>query len=175
MNPTQKDILDRRSIRKYKADPIPDELIQAVVEAGLWAPTARNEQEIRIVMVRDPALREQFRADFTAAGGRTIRPLPFDYESPVFFFLYGPKDFPYTEMDTGIVAENMCVAAQSLGLGTVMIGCIRDFMRSPAAAPWREKLGIGDGDIFTLGLCLGWADGEAKAPARKDGRYCELK
>ena len=88
MNATQKDILERRSIRKYKTDPVPEDLIQAVVEAGLWAPTARNEQEIKIVCVRDPALRRQFREDFTAAGGRTIRPLPFDYESPVFFFLF---------------------------------------------------------------------------------------
>lgn len=175
MNSTQKDILERRSIRKYKPDPVPEELVQAVVDAGLWAPTARNEQEIKIVCLRDPALRKQFREDFTAAGGRTIRPLPFDYEAPVFFFLFGPKDFPYTEMDSGIVAENMCLAAQSLGLGTVMIGCIRDFMRSPSAAPWRDKLGIDDGEIFTLGLCLGWAEGEAKAPARKENRYTELK
>ena len=175
MTTTQKDILERRSVRKYKPDPVPEELVQAVVEAGLWAPTARNEQEIKIVRVNDPALRKQFREDFTAAGGRTIRPLPFDYESPEFFFLFGPRDFPYTEMDTGIVAENMCLAAQSLGLGTVMIGCIRDFMRSEAAAPWRERLGIGDGDIFTLGLCLGYADGESKAPARKEDRYCILK
>lgn len=175
MTPSQKDILARRSIRKYKADPVPEDLVQAVVEAGLWAPTARNEQEIKIVRVNDPALRKQFREDFLAAGGRTARPLPFDYESPEFFFLFGPKAFPYTEMDTGIVAENMCLAAQSLGLGTVMIGCIRDFMRSEAAAPWRARLGIGEEDIFTLGLCLGWPDGEAKAPARKDGRYAELK
>ena len=173
MNPTQKDILERRSIRKYKSDPVPEELIQAVVDAGLWGPTARNEQEIRIVCLRDPALRKQLREDFTAAGGRTARPLPFDYEAPVFFFLFGPKAFPYTEMDTGIVAENMCLAAQSLGLGTVMIGCIRDFMRSEAGAPWRERLGIGEEDIFTLGLCLGYADGEMKAPARKEGRYCK--
>ena len=94
MNPTQKDILDRRSIRKYKTDPVPEELVQAVVDAGLWAPTARNEQEIKIVCLRDPALRKQLREDFTASGGRTARPLPFDYESPVFFFLYGPKDVP---------------------------------------------------------------------------------
>ena len=175
MTSTQKDILERRSIRKYKADPVSDELIRAVVDAGLWGPTARNEQEIKIVCLRDPALRKQLREDFTAAGGRTVRPMPFDYEAPVFFFLFGPKDFPYTEMDTGIVAENMCLAAQSLGLGTVMIGCIRDFMRSEAGKPWRERLGIGDGDIFTLGLCLGWPDGEAKAPARKEGRYGEVR
>ena len=174
MNPTQKDILERRSIRKYKTDPVPEELVQAVADAGLWAPTARNEQEIRIVCLRDPALRQQLREDFTASGGRTIRPLPFDYEAPVFFFLYGPKDFPYTEMDSGIVAENMCLAAQSLGLGTVMIGCIRDFRRSPAAETWRQRLGIGGDMLFTLGLCLGYPDGEAKAPDRKPGRYTVL-
>lgn len=173
MTTTQNDILERRSIRKYKPDPVPEELVKQVVEAGLWGPTARNEQEIKIVRLNDPALRAQLRADFSAAGGRTARPLPFDYESPEFFFLFGPKDFPYTEMDTGIVAENMCLAAQTLGLGTVMIGCIRDFMRSEAGKPWREKLGINDTELFTLGLCLGWPDGEAKAPSRKDGRYWE--
>ena len=67
MTTTQKDILERRSIRKYKPDPVPEELVKQVVEAGLWGPTARNEQEIKIVRLNDPALRAQLRADFSAA------------------------------------------------------------------------------------------------------------
>ena len=39
--------------------------------------------------------------------------------------------------------------------GTVIIGCIRDFMRSEAGAPWRERIGMTEQDLFTVGLCIG--------------------
>ena len=169
MNETMKAILERRSTRHYTSEPVSKEDLEQILEAGLWAPTARNEQEIKLAVMSDPAERQAFREAFAAKDGRP-RFANFDYGCPVFLFLYGDKDFPYTEMDSGIVAENMCLAAQSLGLGAVMIGCIRDFMRSPAGAPWREKLSIGEGEIFTLGLCIGHIERPTQKQERKAGR-----
>ena len=120
-------------------------------------------------VAKDPAWRARFRAAFAEKDGRPNFS-NFDFESPVFLFLYGEKDFPYIEMDSGIAAENMAIAAESLGLGTCMIGCIRDFLRSEAGAPWRKDLGIGEEDIFTVGLCIGHIERPTKKQERKEGR-----
>ncbi len=173
MNETMKAILERRSTRHYTAEPVSKEDLEQILEAGLWAPTARNEQEIKIAVMTDPAERKAFREAFAAKDGRP-RFANFDYGSPVFLFLYGDKDFPYTEMDSGIVVENMAIAAESLGLGTVIIGCIRDFMRSEAGQPWREKIGMTQQDLFTVGLCIGHIEKPTQKQERKEGRVVFL-
>ena len=169
MNETMNAILERRSTRSYMDKPVPEEALQTILDAALWAPTARNEQEIRITVMTDPAERAAFRKDIVEKTG-SARFANFDYGSPVFLFLYGDKDFPYTELDSGIAAENACLAAQSLGLGSLMIGCIRDFMRSEDGKPWRERIGMKENDLFTLGVCIGYIDKPTKKQPRKEGR-----
>ena len=169
MNETMNALLERRSTRHYTAEPVSEEALQQILEAGLWAPTARNRQEVKIAVARDPEWRARFRAAFAETDGRPNFS-NFDFGCPVFLFLYGEKDFPYIEMDSGIAAENMAIAAQSLGLGTVIIGCIRDFLRSEAGAPWRKDIGITEEDIFTVGLCIGHIERPTKKQERIEGR-----
>lgn len=173
MNETMRALLERRSTRHYTDEPVSDEALGQILEAGLWAPTARNKQEVKIAVMRDLAERAAFRAAFEAADGRE-RFKNFDYGCPVFLFLYGEKDFPYTEMDSGIVVENMAIAAESLGLGTVIIGCIRDFMRSEAGAPWRARIGMTEDDLFAIGLCIGHIERPTKKQERQEGRVLYL-
>ena len=65
------DILDiitsRQSIRKYTDEPIPDEMIDKIVEAARWAPSGENEQPWRLVLVRDPETRKKI-GDFCKVG-----------------------------------------------------------------------------------------------------------
>ena len=169
MNETMEALLERRSTRHYTSEDVAEEQLAQILEAGLWAPTARNRQEVKITVARDPAWRARFRAAFAEADGRPNF-ANFDFDCPVFLFLYGEKDFPYTEMDSGIAVENMAIAAQSLGLGTVIIGCIRDFLRSEAGAPWRADLGMTEDDLFTVGLCIGHIERPTKKQERREGR-----
>ena len=169
MKDTVQSIMERRSTRHYTEEPVTDEELKTIIDAGLWAPTARNRQEVKITAVTDPAFRAAFREDFEKNDSRP-RFKGFDFGAPVFLFLYGDRDVPYTEMDSGIAAENMALAAESLGLGTVIIGCIRDFVRSEAGKPWREKLGMEENDLFTCGLCIGHIAEPTKPQERKEGR-----
>ena len=169
-NETLKVIRARRSTRSYLGDKISDEELGAILEAGLWAPTARNEQEISVAVVRGGEVMAAFKEDFRKNNQRGARFDNFDYSAPVFLFLYGPRDFPYTEMDSGIVEENMALAAESIGLGSVLIGCIRDFMRSDAAQSWRERFGMTQDDIFTVGVAIGRKAKETAERPRKENR-----
>ncbi len=165
MNETMKSILSRRSTRSYLPEQITDEQRDAIIDAGRWAPTARNEQEIYIACVQDKALIDALAADFS--GGK---PGPgFHYGAPTVFLLSGPADFPYTQMDSGITVENMALAAESLGLGTVIIGCIRDFMNGEKGAAWKQRFGIGD-KVFTIALAVGGIDKPTPARDREPGR-----
>lgn len=166
MNETMKTILSRRSTRSYLPGQITDEQRDIIIEAGRWAPTARNEQEIYTVCVQDKALIDALVSDFSAG-----RPgAPFNYGAPTLFLLFGPADFPYTQMDSGITVENMALAAESLGLGTVIIGMIRDFMNSEKGRPWKDRFGMGDDKVFTIALAVGGIDKPTPARDREPGR-----
>ena len=54
-------IKNRRSVRKYKAEPIPDELIEKILEAGRWAPTGGNLQPWKFIIVKDPKILDMIR------------------------------------------------------------------------------------------------------------------
>ncbi|MDD6188887.1 MAG: nitroreductase family protein [Clostridiales bacterium] len=171
-------IMSRRSIRKYKPDQITEEQLAAILDAFTWAPTARNEQEVRAIVIQDAELLKSFSADFraydAANGGRALNSFYFD--APTLILLCGPADFPFTAIDSGIAVENMAIAAESLGLGTVVLGCIRLFMADAASAEWRAKFGFKDGEIFTIGLAVGTPDCEnPKGAPRKDGKIVFIK
>ena len=171
-------IMDRRSIRKYKPEQLTEEQLGIILDAFTWAPTARNEQEVRAIVIQDAAMLEAFAADFeayaAATGGRVIK--NFYFNAPTLILFCGDAEFPYTGIDSGIAAENMAIAAEGIGLGTVILGCIRQFMADEASAQWRAKFGIKDSEIFTIGLAVGTPDCEnPKGAARKDGKIVFVK
>ncbi len=169
-------ILDRRSHRKYKPEQISEEQLNAVLKAFDWAPTARNAQELRAIVIQDAAVLSAFAADFEAfceqQEGRMFK--NFYYSAPTFVILVGPKSFPFTMIDSGIAVENMAIAAEGIGLGSVIIGCLREYLAADASAAWRERFGITDEETFTIGIVLGLPDSEPAAPARNEGKIVRL-
>ena len=170
-------ILDRRSVRQYRPDPISEEQYEAVMQAFDWAPTARNEQEIRAIVVRDGELLQAFARDFEAYGAKEGRVFKnFYFSAPMFIFLVGPRDFPFTAIDAGITAENMAIAAQSVGLGSLIIGCLRLYLQDEASAEWRKRFGIRDDEMFTVGVALGTpANRDQPKPKRKPGKITVIE
>lgn len=166
-------IMDRRSIRKYKPEQLTDEQLGIILDAYDWAPTARNAQEVRAIVIRSAQLLSAFAADFeayaAATGGKLFK--NFYFGAPVLILLCGDKEFPYTPIDSGIAAASMAIAADSIGLGSVILGCIRQYMADEASAGWREKFGIRDDEMFTIALAVGTPDCEIpKGAARREGK-----
>lgn len=112
----------RCSIRKYKPDPVPEELLNEVLQAGRLAPTAKNLQPFHFIVVR-----ESVRLDELAKA----YPAPFLREAPVVIVVCteasaawtrGRHDGKnYAEVDTAIAVDHMTLAAADLGLGTCWI------------------------------------------------------
>lgn len=123
----------RRSVRRMKTAPLPPGALEAIIEAGRLAPSWANTQCWRLVVVDDPAVKEKLADLLTATPNRALEALR---AAPVTIavcaetgksgFYKGVAatdkgDYWYM-FDTGLMVENMCLTAASLGLGTVIIG-----------------------------------------------------
>jgi len=176
MNETLTIQYSHRSIRSYKTDPVSNEMLDAIIEAGHHAPSSMNAQEISVVVVRDQERRTRIAE---LAGGQS-----WIAEAPVFIAIV--VDFNKTEtgvrkagqtqvvhesmegmlvasIDAGVVLANMMVAARSLGLGIVPIGGIR---RNP-----QDMIDLLDLPPLTfplVGLVIGHADKDAPLKPRMD-------
>jgi nitroreductase len=110
-----KKILERRSIRRYKQDPIPDNVMKNILEAGRLAPSASNRQPWHFIVVTDKTLKKQL------SQGRWNR---FIADSAATIVGCGdpelaPKWYP---IDVTIALQNMVIAAQAQGVGSCWIG-----------------------------------------------------
>lgn len=170
-----KTIMERRSIRKYKPQPVEREKMQTIVECGVNAPNAMNRQpwEVRVVdnpdfingvtelykkeqpkVAEDPNFKNMFR------------------NAPTVVFVGRDVQSGSAEFDCGLLSENMMLAAQSMGIGSCCLGSPAAFMRSPAAAEYLKQLGFSEGYELLYCIAFGYPD---EAPAAKPRDLTKIK
>ena len=105
-------VRSRRSIRRYKPDPVPDDLLEEVLEAGRLAPSGSNRQPWHFIVVKERQIRADMGIPEWAA------------EAPVVLVVCGDPEASATwnVVDPTIAMEHMILAATNLGLGTCWIG-----------------------------------------------------
>lgn len=112
----------RRSIRRYRPDPVPDEMVEQLLEAGRWAPSASNRQPWAFVVVRDAGVRQ---AIAQHAAYHFIRWAHVE-EAPLLIVLCGDARHPiyrqFLHEDIGLAGSQIMLQAKALGLGTCWIG-----------------------------------------------------
>ena len=120
-NPTLETIKNRRSVLRFETTKIGEEKIQAILEAGRWAPSWLNKQPWRFIVVTDPAIKESLSEFVPTVFKLGVR------EAPVCIVVsVDPSEDPFHFIEDGAVAtQNMALAAQSLGLGSCWIGIFR--------------------------------------------------
>ncbi len=167
MNETMQNILTRRSIRQYKPDPVPRELIDQVVLAGTYAPTARGMQSPIILAITDKEIRDRLaraNAEFTDKEGED----PF-HGAPVVLVVLADKSKPNHVYDGSLVMANLMLAAHALGLGSCWINRARQVFERPEWQELLRSLGV-EGEYEGIANCiLGYPDGPApEADPRKE-------
>ena len=172
-NPVIETIMARRSIRKYTNQAVPRELLDKIAECGINAPNGMNAQQWEVRIVDNPEwLKNITEAQRKAAEGT---PMAKQFEDPalknvfrnapaVIFIAHKPG--PCTQVDCGLMAGNMVLAAKSLGLGSIcMMGPLGFFSR-PEGEPFLKQLGLSEGYQLLLCVGVGYADEEPEARPR---------
>ena len=111
-------IKSRRTVRAYRPDAVPEELLQAVLEAGTYAPTGRGRQSPTIIAVTSEGYRQKISELNAAVLGSDSDPY---YGAPVIILVLADGTANTFVEDGSCVLENMMLAAASLGLGSVWV------------------------------------------------------
>ncbi len=173
-------IKNRRSIRRYKADPVDDKVVNSVIEAAHWAPSWGNMQCWRFIVVRDPKVKDELAGTLLKvkvdnewvenAAASSVK------QAPVLIVLCAEKGkvgfrsdgTPATDkgdcwlmFDIALAMENLALAAHALGLGTVIIG---NFDAEKVAKILEVPAGL---TVVTM-TPLGFPDHKGQVSPRKD-------
>mgnify|MGYP003804376559 CR=1 FL=1 len=180
MNDTIRTILERRSIRQFKGEQIPKDDLNTIIEAGIYAPSARNLQPWHITVIRDESLIGEVEHEIreymlnsdnedlierAKDGTRTIF-----HKAPTILLVSGDESNAYMKGDCSNVLQNISLAAWSLGIGSCYIGMGNMLFQTDRAEEFVTRLEIPKGYKSYCWISLGYADGTMPiAPERKDG------
>lgn len=148
-------IKKRSSTRSYTNEALTDAEIEALIHAGLQAPTATNRQEIHFSVLRSgsPLLREI--EDEKNRIWNTSPAQNFYYSAPLVIVISAESQFRWSPVDAGIAVENIAVAAEEIGLGSVIIGCIHDALHGAKSEYFGKALGFPEGYAFEIAIAVG--------------------
>lgn len=148
-------IKTRRSVKSYKPDAIPTELLDAILEAGTYAPTGRNMQSPIIIAVTDKTTRDRLSRLNAKVMGMDGDPF---YGAPAVLVVLADRSRSTYLYDGSLVMENLMIAAHSLGLGSCWIHRAKEVFDSTEGKELLSSLGI-KGDYEGIGNCIvGYTD-----------------
>ena len=168
---------DRRSVRQYTGEQIPQEILEQIVEAGYLSPNAGNRQYLRMVICEDAELNERLGKlkslvttkfwwpvegepfEFTEEELDNFdKPSPF-YGAPCVIYLFSKADFEFAEADAYIMSNNLCLAARSFDVASCVISVATDYFLLDSAKEVLKEWGIPeDYRIFSHAI-LGYPEG----------------
>ncbi|MDR1861813.1 MAG: nitroreductase family protein [Candidatus Ancillula sp.] len=169
-------IKSRFTARKYTSESVDAQDLKQIVEAGLHAPSSTNRQRWKLTVVTNPELlhqlevetmdalgklpdRERFYKSMQRRGGTVF------YGCTAIVYVFHEsgttgRDLDSSARDTGILVENMALAATSLGYGNCINGLAESIFQLERNEFWRETLQVPDGYEFGIALLIGKTDAE---------------
>lgn len=172
MNETIKTLLERRSIRKFKPRQIKEEELNAIIEAGMYAPSGSNQQSALFVVIQDKELLTKLSAMNAAVLGKDMDPY---YGAPTVVLVFADKSKVTPIEDACLALGNMLNAAASLGIGSCWIHRTKQMFETAEGKDLMRKWGV-VGDYIGVGSCiLGYPDEHRKAAPRKDNFVIRVK
>lgn len=168
MNETLKTLIERRSCRSYKSDPVPAEILDRIPEAGSYAATGMGKQSPIMIAVTDKKTRDQLSKMNAAVMGAGNDPF---YGAPVVIAVLANRAVPTYLYDGSLVMGNLMNAAHSLGIASCWIHRAKEEFDSAEGKTILKDLGI-EGDYEGIGHCiLGYAAQENKTAAPRKENY----
>ena len=162
-------IMNRRSIRMYKDMPVEREKLRLIAECGVNAPNGMNSQPWELRIVDDiemiDAISDSYRQDNPEAVGRDPNFKNMFRNAPAVIFIAVPEG--EDGLNAGLLGENICLSAYSLGLGTVCLGGPVGYLKnSEAGKAFLERLDFSEGYDLLFMIGVGYPDESPEAKPR---------
>jgi nitroreductase len=161
-------IKTRRSVRAYKAEPVPPEALDAVLEAGTYAPTGGGRQSPTIIAITDPKYRQEIARLNAEVMGNNTDPY---YGAPAVVLVLADGGASTFVEDGSCVLENMMLAAHALGLGTVWVHREREIFDSESGKALLREWKLPETLRGVGAIALGYPAQEAGQPAVRKQNY----
>ena len=168
-------IKERRSIRKFKPEQIKEEELQAIVESGLYAPSAINKQSWNFTVIQNKEILDEL----NVATKNVAKNLENErigenekyncfYYAPTVILVSGKDEERSKVMDCSAATQNMLIAAESLNIGSCWVELVSLAFMGPQAKELRAKLNLPEGYTPLHCVLLGYKDMEGKTAPRKE-------
>ena len=160
-------IMSRRSIRQYHPMPVARDTMMQIMTCGINAANGQNKQSWEVRIIDNPTKMQQIR-DLMVVGNPTLQP---DMVSgcmrgaPVMTFIARDLGYDFSAYDCGLLAGNMMLAAQSLGVGSICLGSLVRFINDAENSAEILSL-LGFSKNYELCLCVGFGYAN-ESPAAK--------
>ena len=161
-------LLTRRSIRNFNDKRVPEDVLNKILKAGTYAPTAMGMQKPIIIAITDKKVRDEVSRENAKIMGREgIDPF---YGAPV-ILLVAVENYPNAVYDGSCVMDNLLNAAWAMGVGSCWIHRAKEELESDFGKKLLKSLGI-VGDYIGVGhVALGYFDGEPPLPKPRKENY----
>lgn len=194
-NEVMKTILHRRAIRRFEKEQIEDAQLQQILQAGLYAPSAGGRQGVLFVVCQDQVVNERLgkikranskpkMATATSYVSKEQPSIADDatlinafYDAPTVITMFAPKNFLFAVEDCAVAAENMMLAADSLGIGSCYIGAGWTAFADPYGQEILKEWGIRTDYYGVMQLLLGYprkGDNHPTPKPRKEDRIIRV-
>lgn len=168
MNETLNTLKTRRSIRNFKSEMIPENILNQIIEAGTYAASGKNRQSAIIIAVTDQSVREQLVKENAKILNTNKDPF---YNAPVILIVLANKDVPTYLYDGSLVLGNLMNAAWSLNIGSCWIHRAKEEFESAFGKELLKSLNI-EGNYEGIGhLALGYIADEIPQPSKRKDNY----
>jgi len=160
---------NRRAIRRYKAEQVAEEALQAVLEAGTYAPTGAGTQGVQIVAVQSPE-------DVSAVDALNAKILnnpsahPY-YGAPTILLIFTTDQSITPELDGAAVCTNMLNAAYAVGLGSCWIHRCKQMFELPEGKALLKQWGLPETLTGVASIALGYAACDLPVPKPRKADY----
>ena len=164
MNEVIKNMMERRSIKKYLPQQISDAELQDILTAGRYAPTGRDRQPLAFVIVQDAETISVLSAMNAEILGTSADPF---YGAPTVVLVLAKADVSTRVEDGSLAIGNMMLAAHSIGVGSCWVHRAREMFASEKGRELLKKWGI-EGEWQGVGCCLlGYSDAPQKQASER--------
>lgn len=169
-NPVIENIMARRSIRKYKAEPVSRATMDTILMCGINAPNGMNRQSWEVRVVDKPEVMAEIK-EYMKAANPDVKPEMIEgcfRGAPTMVFVANDSAYDFSAIDCGLLSENIMLSAWSLGVGSVCLGSpVRFLMNSHEAM---DRLGFSEGYTPIICIGLGYPDESPEAKPRDAGK-----